>query len=66
MKVNIVKLADIEFGDRRREEYGDLDELSHSLKEKGMITAMAVKTTPDQPKPYLLVAGGRRYKAADG
>jgi len=65
MKVDIINLSDIEFGNRKREEYGDIDELSHSIKVKGMITPMAVQTTPNNNKPYLLVAGGRRYKAAE-
>jgi len=65
MKVDIVNLSDIEFGDRKREEYGDIDELAHSIKVKGMITPMAVQTTPDGKRPYLLIAGGRRYKAAE-
>ena len=65
MKVDIVTLSDIEFGDRRREDYGDLQELAHSLKVRGMITPMAVEATPDKDKPYLLVAGGRRYKASE-
>ncbi len=65
MKVDIIKLTDIEFGNRKREEYGDIDELSHSMKVKGMITPMAVETTPEADKSYKLVAGGRRYKAAE-
>lgn len=65
MKVDIIKLTDIEFGNRKREEYGDIDELSFSMKTKGMITPMAVETTPGADKSYKLVAGGRRYKAAE-
>lgn len=64
MKVDIVKLLDIEFGDRQREEYGDIAELAHSIKEKGMISPMAIKATPDAELPYLLIAGGRRFMAA--
>lgn len=63
MKVKIIKLSDIEFGNRQREDYGDINELSHSIKKKGMITPMAVKLQ-ESSKPYLLIAGGRRFKAA--
>jgi ParB/RepB/Spo0J family partition protein len=55
----------IHFGDRRREEYGDLNSLAHSLKERGIISPLAVKLTPDAEKPYLLLAGGRRFRAIE-
>ena len=64
MKVSIIKLSQVEFGERRREDYGDLTELAHSIKTKGIITPLAVKKH-DGEKPYLLVAGGRRYKACE-
>lgn len=64
MKVDIVELADIEFGNRQREDYGDLAELAHSIKIKGIITPLAVKRQQGE-KPYLLIAGGRRFKACE-
>jgi len=65
MKVDIVDLCDIEFGERQREDYGDIAELSHSIKIKGIITPLAVKRQGEPDKPFLLIAGGRRYKACE-
>jgi len=62
VKVDIVDLVDIEFGNRQREDYGDLAELAHSIKLKGVICPMAVKRQREG-LPYLLIAGGRRHKA---
>lgn len=66
MKVLIVNLSDIYEGDRRREDYGDLQELASSIKSKGLIQPIAVGLpngyiTTD--KPYVLIAGGRRFRA---
>lgn len=63
--VAVIDPACIEFGERRREEYGDLDLLAHSLKERGIIQPLAVKATPQADKPYLLLAGGRRFRAIE-
>jgi site-specific DNA-methyltransferase (adenine-specific) len=62
-----VSHTDIDFGARRREDYGDLEELAHSIKEKGLIQPIAIwrkdtELAADEP-PYLLLAGGRRYQA---
>lgn len=56
----------IDFGDRRREDYGDLEQLATSIKEKGLIQPVAVYRRPapsESELPYLLLAGGRRYMA---
>jgi ParB-like chromosome segregation protein Spo0J len=54
-----IPLDDIEFGDRRREDYGDINELASSIEDIGLICSIAVSIY-DGDKPYLLNAGGRR------
>lgn len=63
MKLDIIKLTNIEFGDRKRTEYGDLNELAHSIKTRGLICPIAVEEREGQK--YLLAAGGRRYRAME-
>lgn len=65
MQVAIINRKDIDFGERRRLEYGNLDGLAASIKEKGLIQPIAVHHRPDAPIPYLLLAGGRRFKATE-
>jgi len=67
MKLAIIKLTDIFEGDRRRGDYGDLEELCQSIKEKGIIQPLAVGLPAgylDTNLPYVLIAGGRRFRAA--
>lgn len=45
-------------GERQRKEYGNLDDLAKSIKEKGIIQPISI--TPDD----ILIAGGRRLAAA--
>lgn len=59
-----IDLPDIDFGDRARKNYKDLDLLAKDFKEKGVISPIAVKRTSEGEKPFLLLAGGRRYSAA--
>ena len=59
-----IELQCIEFGDRARKNYKDLDVLAKDFKEKGVISPIAVKRTSLEEKPFLLLAGGRRYSAA--
>ena len=72
-QINIT-LSDIDFGNRNRQEYGDLEKLAEEIKEVGLIHPVTVidKTAVGQGvlsdietsnAPYLLVAGGRRTKA---
>ncbi len=67
MKVAILDRDLIDFGERRREEYGDLEKLATSIREKGLIQPIAVwerpKPVAEGTKPYLLLAGGRRFHA---
>jgi ParB-like chromosome segregation protein Spo0J len=57
-QVAMIPLADIEVGDRARQEMGDLNEIEASMKEQGLISPLAVKQTDDG---YFLLAGERRY-----
>lgn len=68
MDLATIRRDQIDFGDRRRIEYGNLDSLATSIKEKGLIQPIAVhkKVSPAEgEKPYLLLAGGRRFKAIE-
>lgn len=60
-QVAIVALTAITEGSRRREDYGDMEELVSSIKEKGLIMPLAVCLTDDGK--YQLLAGGRRFQA---
>jgi len=56
-KLKYVKLADIIFEDRAREDYGDLEELKTSITDKGVIQPITLGSD------LRLLAGGRRYSA---
>jgi len=58
-----IPLKTITFGERFREDYGDLSDLVASFKKEGVIQPLAVCEQEDGS--YLLLAGGRRYMAAD-
>jgi ParB/RepB/Spo0J family partition protein len=58
MKVKQVKLEDIKVGERFREDYGDIETLVESLKDKGLIQPITVDDELN------LLAGGRRLHAA--
>lgn len=57
-KMRYVKLADITVEDRAREDYGDINELVESIKNKGLIQPITLNSN------LKLLAGGRRYKAS--
>uniref|UniRef100_A0A6M3K8S9 Putative methyltransferase n=1 Tax=viral metagenome TaxID=1070528 RepID=A0A6M3K8S9_9ZZZZ len=62
-KLGILKMSEIEIGERHRKDYGEMDELIFSISERGLICPIAVVEKPNNPKPYLLAAGGRRMLA---
>jgi len=71
VKLDIIKLDDIDFGKRVRQDYGDINDLVLSFKKEGIIQPLAVRDIVyDENKDnvihskYLLLAGGRRYNAA--
>jgi ParB/RepB/Spo0J family partition protein len=57
-----IPLSEIEVGKRFRKEYHDLESLADSIREKGVITPIAVMKR--EGKRFLLLAGGRRFTAA--
>lgn len=59
-----IPVSDISFGNRARQNYKNLDILAEDFRTKGIIQPIAVKKTEDEDKPFLLLAGGRRYSAA--
>lgn len=61
MKLAIVKQEEIYEEERVRKEYGNLQELIHSIKKEGIIQPLAV--VPGNDGKYRLLAGGRRLRA---
>ena len=43
---------------------GHLDELAQSLQQQGMIQPVVVRALPDKPQQYEMIAGERRWRAA--
>lgn len=66
MQVRIVPLDAIYEGTRFRKDYGDLDALKKSIKEHGIIQPIAVRYYEgySDDKHLVLIAGGRRFRAA--
>jgi ParB/RepB/Spo0J family partition protein len=62
IELKVVPIDKIQVGERFRNEYGDIDFLAASLKKEGIIQPLAVKDNGDGS--YILLAGGRRIKAA--
>lgn len=60
-----VKLDAIDLGERARKDYRNVDVLAQSIEEKELMHPIAVSLHPDPEsgKKYLLVAGGRRFRA---
>lgn len=56
--LRVLELKDIKISDRYREEFGDLDALAESIKEKGIIQPISVNSD------LRLLAGERRVRAA--
>lgn len=61
--LKVIPLSDIEEGTRFREDYGDLGDLKFSIETQGLINPIAVMAQEGAAKPYVLVAGGRRFRA---
>lgn len=58
MKVELSKIEDIIVGERFREDFGELDDLAASIKERGIIQPISIDSSNN------LLAGGRRLAAA--
>lgn len=63
IKLDMIPLQLIDEGKRTREEYGNLQELIESFKVDGIIQPIAVMDRGTEPASFLLLAGGRRYRA---
>jgi ParB/RepB/Spo0J family partition protein len=61
MRLEIVPVEKINFGDRYRKELGNIEELAKDIKDNGLITPIALHLKDNQ---YTLLAGGRRLTAA--
>ena len=61
MQLKNIPLEQIIFGDRKREDYGDIEDLALSIKQKELINPITVTLQSDGQ--YKLVAGGRRFTA---
>lgn len=71
-----IALTQIDEGPRIRQDYGDIEGLAESIKQYGILSSLvvldkdAVKKAgitlaeADASKPYLLLAGGRRFRAS--
>jgi ParB/RepB/Spo0J family partition protein len=60
-RVRAIPLHQIELGDRRREEYGDIDKLAASIKKIGLLHPVIVERIGDDQ--FRVVVGGRRLRA---
>ena len=63
VEMKMIPIALIDEGARAREEYGNLQELIESFKTDGIIQPIAVKRKSVETEDYLLLAGGRRFRA---
>lgn len=63
-ELKVIPMAAIEEGERFRKDYGDLKELEYSIQTKGLIQPIVVCYNDNPEKPYKLIAGGRRFRAA--
>lgn len=59
-ELSTIEVNSIEFGERQRTEYEDIDELAQSIKANGLLCPVLVHKTKDG---FGLIAGGRRIKA---
>lgn len=62
MEVREIPLGSIAFGERGREEYGNIEELAANIQEFGLLQPITVSKAAED-KDYLLIAGGRRLRA---
>jgi ParB/RepB/Spo0J family partition protein len=61
-KVIDIPLDQIDLGERGRQDFGDIEELASSIEVHGLLQPITVAQT-DEDGGFLLVTGGRRYKA---
>ena len=63
-KISIGSIVPNKFQPRKIFEKTSLDELSNSIKQRGIIQPLIVRKAPDQENKYELIAGERRWQAA--
>jgi len=63
-KISISSIVKNKFQPRRRFDKDSLDELANSIRERGIIQPIIVRKSPDQNGKYEIVAGERRWHAA--
>jgi len=63
-KISISSIVKNKFQPRRRFDKDSLDELASSIRERGIIQPIIVRKSPDQNGKYEIVAGERRWHAA--
>lgn len=61
--VDLIPRLAIQFGERFRKQYENLNSLAESIKSRGLITPIAVRADGDDK--YTLLAGGRRFRACE-
>jgi len=65
MKLDYIPLSQIDFGDRARKVYESIGTFASDIKRRGMICPIAVHDRKDTTPRYMLLAGGRRVRAAE-
>ena len=63
-KISISSIVKNKFQPRKRFDKGSLDELTNSIRERGIIQPIIVRKSSDQNGKYEIVAGERRWHAA--
>ena len=62
MQLKNIRLEEIDYGKRYREDFGEIEELARDIAENGLICPIAVYSENGEA-PYRLLAGGRRFFA---
>lgn len=62
--LELVDVSDIESLTNIRTDRPDIHELAVSIRQRGLLSPIAVRETPDGDKPYQLFAGARRLEAS--
>jgi ParB family chromosome partitioning protein len=63
IEYGVVPLSEIELGERRREDYGDIEKLAAGIRNIGLLHPLIVRRADGHPNRFQVVVGGRRFKA---
>ena len=58
-----VPLSELELGERRREDYGDIERLAAGIQKVGLLHPLIVRRINGNTERFQIVVGGRRFKA---